>query len=238
VCLQCLCIGFLGLSHNHDQFLDPYWHLNDDYTPHVAPSMQAHRAAGFGSINSLIQQGIVNHWGPQGASGISDPPASSFMTTPETPYSLSDEWNSQSGAQDDNPPATLSSHGQVEGAAQSQAVTQGQDTITQAQRREQRVQKKREKDRERKEAERKNDDQAYAMVCKLLEIRSKPKNKRSQQSECLRIHRVGGIERSIVLERVESNEPNYERICELLEISMRPKNTLAQRSECLCIYPR
>jgi hypothetical protein len=91
----------------------------------------------------------------------------------------------------------------------------------------------------RKEAERKNDDQAYARVWKLLEIRSKPKNKRSQQqSEYLRIHRVGGIERRIVLERVESNEPKYERICELLEISMKPKSTLAQRSECLCIHPR
>ncbi len=237
--LQCLCTGFLDLSHSHHQFLDPYWHLHGDYNPHVAPSMQVHLAAGLESINSHItQQGTVNHWGAQGASGISDPSGSSYMTTPDTPGSQPDEGNSQSGAQDGNPPATLSSRGQVEGAAQSQAVTHGQDAITQAQRREQRVQKKREKDRERKEAERKYDDQAYAMVCKLLEIRSKPKNKRSERSECLHTHRIGGIECRIVLERVESNEPNYERICELLEISMKPKSTLAQRSECLCIHPR
>src|SRR5258708_25498220 len=101
------------------------------------------------------------------------------MTTADTPGSQADEGNLQSGAQDGNPPATLSSRGQVEGAAQSQAVTHGQDAITQAQRREQRVHKKREKDRERKDAERKNDDPAHALVCQLLEIRSKPKNKRS-----------------------------------------------------------
>ncbi len=170
----------------HDRFLDSYWHLNDDYTHHVAPSMQAHRAAGLGSINShIMQQGIVNHWGAQEASGFSDPSGSSYMTTPDTPYSLSDEWNSQSGMQDDYPLTTLYSLGKVEGAAQSQAVTHGQDATTQAQRREQRARKKREKDRERKEAERKYDDQVYARVCKLLEIASKLKNKRSKQSDCV-----------------------------------------------------
>jgi hypothetical protein len=102
VFLQCLCTGFLDLSHSHDRFLDSYWHLNDDYTHHVAPCMQAHRAAGLGSINShIMQQGIVDHWGTQDASGFSDPSGSSYMMTPDTPYSLSDEWNSQSGAQDD-----------------------------------------------------------------------------------------------------------------------------------------
>src|SRR5258708_36112911 len=107
------------------------------------------------------------------------------MTTADTPGSQADEGNLQSGAKDGNPPATLSSRGQVEGAAQSQAVTHGQDATTQAQRREQRARKKREKDRERKEAERKYDDQVYARVCKLLEIASKLKNKRSKQSDCV-----------------------------------------------------
>ncbi len=65
------------------------------------------------------------------------------MIMPDTPDSLSDEWNSQSRVQDDYPLARLSSHGQVEGAAQSQAVTQGQVATTQAQRREQRPKEKR-----------------------------------------------------------------------------------------------
>jgi len=101
-------------------------------------------------MNSHItQQGTVNHWVAQGASGFSDPSGSLYMIMPDTPDSLSDGWNSQSGVQDDYPLARLSSHGQVEGAAQSQAVTQGQVATTQAQRREQRPRKKREENRER-----------------------------------------------------------------------------------------
>jgi hypothetical protein len=194
VCLQCLCIGFLDLSHGYDQFLDPDWHLNDDHTHHVVPSMQAHRAAGFGRINSrIIQQGIMNHWVAQGVSGLSDPSGSSSMTTPDTSDSLSDEWNSQSGAQDDYLPATLSSHGQVEGDPQSQAVTQGQDATTQvSQRRGQRSPKKREKDKVRKRGYRSRNVEEYVKICDLLGIELDPINSEvdpnntlAHRSECL-----------------------------------------------------
>lgn len=146
---------------------------------------------------------------------------------------------SQTGMQRYLPYGTLFPPGQVQDATQSHVVTQEQNMITQnvSWQNEQRVQRKRRKDKERKHDVHRNDDQAYMRVCELLEIDQTPKNSLSQRSECLCIHRVGGpgIERFIVLERVENNEPGYERICELLDISMTPRDTLAHRSKCLCI---
>lgn len=100
-----------------------------------------------------------------------------------------------------------------------------------------RIERKRRKDKERKHTGRANDDQAYTRVCEVLEIDQMPKNTLSQRSECSCIHRVGGIERLIVLKRVENNEPDYESICELLDISMKPRDTLAHRSKCSRIQP-
>ncbi len=118
------------------------------------------------------------------------------MTTPDTPDSLSDEWNSQSGAQDDHPPATMSSHGQVEGAAQSQGVTQGQDATTQvSQWRGQRSQEKKEKDKVRKRGYRSRNVEEYVKICDLLGIELDPINSEvdpdntlAHRSECLCFH--------------------------------------------------
>jgi hypothetical protein len=143
---------------------------------------------------------------------------------------------SQSRVQGYSPHVTSFSPGQVQDAAQHHAVTQGQSTVTlNASRQHERFERKTVRDKERKHADRANDDQAYMRVCELLEIDQTPKNTLSQRSECECIHRVRVIERFIVLERVESNEPDYESICELLDISMRPRDTLPHRSKCSCI---
>ena len=160
--------------------------------------------------HSEAQGGTMNHSEAQGGNGP-NPPGSSY--------------------------ATSSSRGQVEGAAQSHAETQGQDTAKQETLR-LRQQTKRENDRIRKEAGRAADDRAYSRICDLLAVRSNPKNTRSERSECLCIHRVGGVKRFVVLESVESIDQDFERMCELLEISMTPRKTLPHRSECFCIYSR
>lgn len=158
------------------------------------------------------------------------------MTIDPTFYP-SDELYSQSRVQDYLPYATLVPPGQVQDAAQSRVGTQEQNTTAQkaSWQYEERVQRKRRKDKERKHDTRLNDDQAYTRVCEVLEIEQTPKNSLSQRSECSCIHRVRGIERFIVLKRVESNEPDYEEISKLLDISMKPRDTLAHRSKCSCI---
>jgi len=114
--------------------------------------------------------------------------------------------------QDDYISATSSSRRQVEGAAQSHAVTQGQDATKQEAIR-RRQERKRERDRIRKDADRAADDIAYSRVCKLLAVKSGPKNTRSKR----------------ILNDVESIDQDFERICELLEISMTPRKPLAHR---------
>lgn len=235
-CLQCLCTGFPDLSNTHDQVQDTFYEgqLNDNDTRHLA-SIQAHNAAGWGSTNlQIVQEGTVDHLGTQGDSG-SDPLVSPSTTIADNSPSLSDdEFYAQHRVQDDNPRATSSSRRQMEGVAQSQAVTQGQGAAEQEA--SQRRQRKKEKDRIRKEADRAVDDQAYSRVCKLLAVRLVPKKTRSQRSECFSINHVGGVKRFVVLKGVESIDQDFERICELLEISMTPRQTLAHRSECLCIH--
>lgn len=232
-------LAFSDLSHAHDRVLDSFFdgHLIDDDTRHLAP-IQAHRAAGWGSINlRTVQEGTVDHLEARGASG-SDTSGSSSMMVADTSSSLSDDgFYSQYWAPDDYPCTTSSSRGQV-GAAQNHVVTQGHDAAKQEalRRHEQKTREKREGDRRRKAADRAGDDRAYPRVCELLAIKLDPKNTLSQRSECLCIHRVGGVERIVVLRSVESIDQDFERMCELLEISMTPRKTLAHRSECICVH--
>jgi hypothetical protein len=180
-----------------------------------------------------VHEGTADHLEAQGASGF-DTPGSSSATIADSLSSLSDGgFYSQYGVRDDYPRAASSSRVQVEGAAQTHVVTQGQDAAQQeaSQRREQKTREKREGDRRRKRADRAGDDQAYSRVCSLLAIKLDPKNTLSQRSECLCIHRVGDVERFVVLTSVESIDQDFERMCELLEISMSPRKTLAHRSE-------
>ena len=179
-----------------------------------------------------MEEGTLDHLEAQGASG-SDPLESSSTTIAGTLSPLG--FYSQCRVQDDYTHATSSSHGQVESATQSHAVTQSRD----AARREvirRRQQRKRERDRIRKDADRAADDRASSRVCDLLAVELDPKNTRSSRSECFCIHRVRGIERFVVLEGVESINQDFGRMCELLEIPMTPRKNLAHRSECLCIY--
>jgi hypothetical protein len=229
-------LAFPDLSHTHDRVLDSSFegHLIDNDTRHLAP-IQAHRAAGWGSTNfRFVQEGTVDQLEAQGASG-SDTPGSSTTTIADTSSSLG--FYSQYRVHDDCTRATSSSSGQVEGAAQSHAVTQGQDAAKQEVLR-RRQQRKRERDRIRKGGDRAADDRAYSRVCILLALDLDPKNTRSERSECLRIHRVGGIECYVVLEGVESIDQDFESMCELLEILMTPRKTLAHRSECFCVHSR
>lgn len=181
----------------------------------------------------------MDHLGPHGALFSSAPQGSSSQMTIDPAFSPSDELYSQCRVQY-LPYVTSIPPGQVQDAAQSHVVTQEQNTTAQKApwQHEQRVQKKRKKDKERKHDTRLNDNQAYTRVCELLEIEQAPKNSLSQRSECSCIHRVRGIERFIVLERVQSNEPDYEEICKLLDIPMKPRDTLAHRSKYSCIQPR
>lgn len=173
----------------------------------------------------------MNHLGPRETLSSYDPQGSSSQMTVGPAFS-------QSRVQYYLPHMTSFPPGQIQEAAQSHVVTQGQNTITQkASRQYERVERKRLRDKERKHSDRANDDQAYTRVCEILEIDQMPKNSLSQRSECSCIHRIGGIERFIVLERVESTEPDYEKICELLDISMNPRDTLAHRSKSSSILP-
>ena len=229
-------LAFPDLSHTHGRAVDSGFegHIIDNDTRHLAP-IQAHRAAGWGSTDfRSVQEGTVDHLEAQGASGC-DPPGSSSTTIADASSSLG--FYSQFRVQDDYTSSTSSSRRQVEGAAQSHAVTQGQDATEQEAIR-RRQERKRERDRIRKDADRAADDRAYSRVCKLLAVELDPKNTRSKRSECLCIHRVGGIECYVVLNGVEGIDQDFERMCELLEISMTPKETLAHRSECLCIHSR
>jgi hypothetical protein len=175
-----------------------------------------------------VQEGTVDHLEAQGTSGF-DTPGSSSATIADTSSSLSDDvLYSQYGVRDDYPGATSSCCGQAEGTPQSHVMTQGKDA---AQQEALRRREKREGDRRRKRADRAGDDQAYSRVCSLLAIKLDPKNTLSQRSECLCIHRVGDVERFVVLTSVESIDQDFERMCELLEISMTPKKTLAHRSK-------
>jgi hypothetical protein len=171
----------------------------------------------------------VDYSGAQGVSS-SDPPGPSSTAIADTSSSMG--IYSQYRVQDDYTRATSSSHGQVEGVAQSYAVTQGPDAAKQEAFRRRR-QKKKENDRIRKEADRAADDRAYSSVCKLLAVKLDPKNTRSERSECLCILRVGGIECYVVLKGVKSIDQGFETMCELLEISMTPGEPLTHRSECL-----
>jgi hypothetical protein len=94
--------------------------------------------------------------------------------------------------QGDYPRAPYFHRGQVEGAAQSHLVAQEHNTTTKklSRRRvsEQRIQEKRKKDKERKFKYRVDGKQAYARICKLLEIDLMPENTRAQRSECLYTH--------------------------------------------------
>jgi hypothetical protein len=127
----------------------------------------------------------VDHLEAQGASG-SDPLGSSSTTIADTSSSLG--FYSQYRVQDDDyTRAILSSRGQVEGAVQGHAVTQGQDAARQEVIR-RRQQRKRERDRLRKDADRATDDRAYSRVCDLFAIQLDRKNTRSSRSECLCIH--------------------------------------------------
>lgn len=232
-------LAFPDLSLAHDQVLDSFLegHRNGNDPRHLA-SIQAHYGDGWGNTNvRAVQEGTVDYLEAQGAFG-SNPPGSSSATIADTSSSLSDDGSySQYGVQDDYPHITSSSRGQVEGASQSHAVTQGQDAARQEthRRRQQKIQAKKERDRIRKESDRAADDRAYSRVCTLLAIKLKPKNTRSQRSECLCIHRVRDIERFVVQEGVESIDQDFEKMCELLEISMTPRKTLAHRGECFCI---
>ena len=98
----------------------------------------------------------------------------------------SDGLYSQPGVQDYPTYVTLLPPGQMQDAAQSQVVTQEQNTTTQKvpRQHEQREQRRRRKDKERKHTNRAYDDQAYTRVCELLEIGQTPKNSLSQRSEC------------------------------------------------------
>jgi hypothetical protein len=184
-----------------------------------------------------VQGTITDHLGPQRNFSSSAPQGPSLQTTIDPAFSPSHELYPQSRVPDCLPYVTSFPPGQVQDAAQqSHVVTQEQNTTAQEEswQHEQKAQRKRRKDKERKRDTRVNDDQAYTSVCELLEIEQTPKNSLSQRSECSCIHRVGGTERFIVLERVKSNEPDYEGICKLLDISMTPRDTLAHRSKCSC----
>ncbi|KAF8495789.1 hypothetical protein F5888DRAFT_541073 [Russula emetica] len=197
------------LSHTHDEVLDSFFegHLIDDNIRHLAPT-QAHHAAGWGRTNfRTAQEGTVDHLDAQGAFG-SDPQGSSSTIIADTSPSLG--FYSQFRVQGDYTRATSSSHGQVEGAAQSHAVTQDAARQEASRRRQQR---KRENDRIRKEADRAADNRAYSRVCKLLAVRLDPKNTRSER----------------ILKGVESIDQGFERVCELLEISMTPRKPLTHR---------
>ena len=232
-------LAFPDISRTYDRGPDSGFggHLIDNDA-----RIQAHDAPGCGIRNfRILQEGTTGHSEAQGASGF-DTPGSTSATIAESSSSLPDDGlYSHYGVRDDYPRATSSSRGQVEDTVQSQVVTQGQDAAHQEavrRRREQKTQEKREGDRRRKRADRAGDEQAYSRVCSLLAIKLDPKNTLSQRSECLCTHRVGDIERFVVLKSVESIDQDFERMCELLEISMTPKETLAHRSECLCIHPR
>src|SRR6266478_7140452 len=137
---------FSDLSLTHDQDLESFFEgdVSDNNTRHLA-SIQAHRAAGWGGINSqIMQQEMVDHLEVQGTSNSADPSGLSYTTIADTSSSLSDESDSQFGVRNDYFYAT-SSRGHVEGTAQSHVVTQGQNVTKQgaSQRRKQRVQEKR-----------------------------------------------------------------------------------------------
>lgn len=173
----------------------------------------------------------MNHFEPRGAPFYSAPQGWPSQMASGSTFS-------QSSVQNYVPPMTSFPPGQVHDAAQNHVVTQGQNAITQkVSRKYERAERKRRRDKERKHGDRANDDQAYTRVCELLEIDQTPKNSLSQRSECSCIHRVAGIERFIVLERVESNEPDFESISELLDISMKPRETLPHRSTWSSIEP-
>ena len=238
MCPHCLCTDFSDLSLTHDQDLESFFEgdLSDNNTPHLA-SIQAHRAAGWGSINPQItQQEIVDSLEAQGASGSSDPSGSSYTIIADTLSSLSDELDSQFGVQDDYTYATPSRIHE-EGAPQSHLVTQGQNAATQAsQRKAQKAQEKQKKDKNRKAEIRRRNKDCCERICGLLEMEQKSWISLPPLSECLRIRCVGCIERFIVLERVENDETDYVKIRELLGIPMKPRKTLARRCECLYLY--
>jgi hypothetical protein len=181
-------LAYLDISRTHNQVLNPFseGRLIDNDTRHLA-SIQAHRAAGWGITNfRTVQEGTTDYLEAHGASGFGTP-GSSSVTIAETSSSLSDDgFYSQYGVRDDYPHATSSSRGQVEGVAQSDVVTQGQDATQQEaiRRREQKTREKRDGDKRRKRADRAGDDQAYSRVCNLLAIKLDPKNTLSQRSEC------------------------------------------------------
>ena len=175
----------------------------------------------------------MDHLEAQGASG-SDLVGSSSTTIAGSSSPLG--FYSQYRVQDDCTRATSSSHGQVENAAQSHTMTQGQDAVARQEVIRQRQQRKKERDRLRREADPATDDRAYARVCDLLAIKLDRKNTRSERSECLCIHHVGGIERYVVLKSVERIDQGFERVCELLEISMTQRKPLAHCGECLYIF--
>jgi len=223
-----MCTGFLDLSHTQ---------------AHDREHRDIGAAAEWGGPSVQIVQGqIMDHLGPQGALFSSAPQGSSSQMTIDPAFSPADELYSQSKVQGYLPYVTSFPPRQVQpvqDAAQSHAVTQEQNTTAQTTswQHEQRVQRKRMRDKERKHDTRLNDYQAYTRVCELLEIEQTPKNSLSQRSECSCVHRVGGIERFIVLKRVESSEPDYEEICKLLDISTKPRDTLPHRSKCSCTQP-
>lgn len=190
-CLQCLCTGFPDLSNTRDQVLDTFYegHPIDNDTRHLA-SIQTHSAAGWGSTNfQIVQESTADHLGTQGDSGSDSLVSPSTMIADTSPFLSDDRFYSQHRVQDDNPRSTSSSHRQMEGAAQSHAVTQNQGAAKQEASR-WRQQKKKEGDRIRKEAERAGDDEAYSRVCELLAVKLAPKKTRSQRSECLSIHHI------------------------------------------------
>ncbi|KAF8495791.1 hypothetical protein F5888DRAFT_541104 [Russula emetica] len=177
MCLQCLCAGFPGLPHTHDQYLDPPSEGHYDDTHHDAP-LQAHHAARWGGTNSQnVLEERVDHLEFRGASCSSDPPGPSSTTNADTSFSPFGALCSQSGAQDHYPHATLSPHEHAEVAAQSPVVTQGQSATSQAsQQRAQKAREKREKDRARKRTQRFMSAQDHENICNLLNIPLKPKN--------------------------------------------------------------
>ena len=198
----------LGLTHDQVPVLPFLTDRNDADALHTASTQYPYPASLRGTNLQMTQAEIENHHPPSPlrdiyeTSGVSASPESSSAMIAGTSSSSSAELYAQSGMQDDYVGAKSFPHEQVDGTTRSLAATQRQSTTMQkALRKRQQKQRKRVRDMERKREQRSDDDQYFAMICELLDIKLSPKNTLVRRSEylCFHLFHLRGIECFTVL---------------------------------------
>ena len=218
----------LGLTHDQVPVLPFLTDRNDADALHTASTLYPYPASLRGTNLQMTQAEIENHHPPSPlrdiyeTSGVSASPESSSAMIAGTSSSSSAELYAQSGMQDDYVGAKSFPHEQVNGTTRSLAVTQRQSTTMQkALRKRQQKQRKRVRDMERKREQRSDDDQYFAMICELLDIKLSPKNTLVRRSEylCFHLFHLRGIECFIVLgsvgELVEKHKLESDLRCQI-----------------------